>query len=1059
MLPRALISTVNHGMLPRALISTVNHGMLPLALNPNVNHELLSPRCVSTAEGKVFIISTPSMVDQYNPDTGYPRLVLMMLSTFNTSVRITTEKRVNKKRLVDETLTLDAMVSKHYSKPSLYYGPDTVDGYRWTFHLIGSMPFSLLVLMENSATSSETFTALPVAGWGKEYYVVTLETQISVVFMTNDYNTLWFTLNSVHENFALTVNTQSLRSGDSWKIFLLPFMSYAISTCGQLNTMGSVTGSSVRGERPFGIISGNCMAVTNFNTCPNGDDTEKTANSVVEMLPPLSTWGKIYILFKATGRSSPGHFIITSSSQYNTMVAFRVDHADVNDPYEVIYINPGQWAVKEGVYKWIHCAVSLQVVYIQSSSCLQENGTEGVNGAPSMMVVVPIELFHNFYICMIPAMEMKHYLMFVVQDEHAHTIRTLYSTRESPAMARVKGNHKPLNIIDHPGTWQIYEFQVNKNTTVIIYSLQTRFGCYVHGQSETSTYMHSPGYISSNINDKECVRNMASMVEGDLVDNDCDGLVDEEIRDGINNDGHINKDPYTDEDLQIIYNESNSMDDILRYHPSNMHESQIDFPQENLTASPNNSGMTVTVAPSQGNPDPAIQTNEMLTQWEEWKCTTNCSLRDMFRKRDCIPSTNGKGCTAALVEYKQATCHMKRCPDSCPPRHFGEECKKRCTFCTTDCDKFYGLCPACFPGFDFPEAGCQLVCEEYRWGINCRNSCINCLDDCNKYNGTCNRCMPFYRSPMDGCQTLIVDEWQSWECSRDCDIKQMLRERICHHSRPNCTTTEWKPGNCYVDSCPRDCPTLTWGVDCNNTCDNCETDCDKFNGSCSKCKPGYKNPKGGCHEECDRFSFGKDCKGNCKSKCDQDDCVDRKSGECPVHGKFGPWTPWYCTRNCMDPRMIRERFCNRPTPNTGGLLCTGPTQEWRDGSCYQPVDRLCPSDCPKFFWGVDCEQSCANCLDECDKFYGNCSRCKRGFKYPDRSCSKGCDRNEFGYDCKGSCAAKCGADCKERVHGYCKDPSSILVATIFGMFVAIPVVVYILKRNMLSGEKASQSED
>ncbi|KAH9495590.1 hypothetical protein Btru_014706 [Bulinus truncatus] len=358
-----------------------------------------------------------------------------------------------------------------------------------------------------------------------------------------------------------------------------------------------------------------------------------------------------------------------------------------------------------------------------------------------------------------------------------------------------------------------------------------------------------------------------------------------------------------------------------------------------------------------------------------------------------------------------------------------------------------------------PMIATEEVCEEYRWGINCRNSCINCLDDCNKYNGTCNRCMPFYRSPMDGCQTLIVDEWQSWECSRDCDIKQMLRERICHHSRPNCTTTEWKPGNCYVDSCPRDCPTLTWGVDCNNTCDNCETDCDKFNGSCSKCKPGYKNPKGGCHEECDRFSFGKYCKGNCKSKCDQDDCVDRKSGECPVHGKFGPWTPWYCTRNCMDPRMTRERFCNRPTPNTGGLLCTGPTQEWRDGSCYQPVDRLCPSDCPKFFWGVDCEQSCANCLDECDKFYGNCSRCKRGFKYPDRSCSKGCDRNEFGYDCKGSCAAKCGADCKERVHGYCKDPSSILVATIFGMFVAIPVVVYILKRNMLSGEKASQSED
>ncbi|KAH9490135.1 hypothetical protein Btru_042459 [Bulinus truncatus] len=45
-----------------------------------------------------------------------------------------------------------------------------------------------------------------------------------------------------------------------------------------------------------------------------------------------------------------------------------------------------------------------------------------------------------------------------------------------------------------------------------------------------------------------------------------------------------------------------------------------------------------------------------------------------------------------------------------------------------------------------------------------------------------------------------------------------------------------------------ECPPFKWRSDCQGDCYNCEEDCNKLNGSCVRCKPGFQNPKMSCSD-------------------------------------------------------------------------------------------------------------------------------------------------------------------------------------------------------------------
>uniref|UniRef100_A0A2C9KKX0 Uncharacterized protein n=1 Tax=Biomphalaria glabrata TaxID=6526 RepID=A0A2C9KKX0_BIOGL len=216
--------------------------------------------------------------------------------------------------------------------------------------------------------------------------------------------------------------------------------------------------------------------------------------------------------------------------------------------------------------------------------------------------------------------------------------------------------------------------------------------------------------------------------------------------------------------------------------------------------------------------------------------------------------------------------------------------------------------------------------------------------------------------------------------------------------------------------CSEDCPPYKWDLNCVRSCNNCIDDCNKMNGSCSSCTKGFKFPEAGCIEACGKFQFGENCAGDCTKKCGED-CLERKTGTCPIHGNWGLWTEWTCAE-CPDNRLLRSRKCDNPAPNEGGYPCKGTGNETKLSTCYRNII-YCYDECPYKTWSLNCSKTCPHCADDCNKRTGACSGCLSGFKQPDLGCTKECEVGEYGTNCLGNCTMKCGEDCQDRITGRC----------------------------------------
>ncbi|KAK6959190.1 hypothetical protein BgiMline_036670, partial [Biomphalaria glabrata] len=64
----------------------------------------------------------------------------------------------------------------------------------------------------------------------------------------------------------------------------------------------------------------------------------------------------------------------------------------------------------------------------------------------------------------------------------------------------VEGINPEILMFSDLGRWHVFEYKVDATYGFTVYSLKTKFGCYMHGVSVDGTYMHAAGFVSSNIN-------------------------------------------------------------------------------------------------------------------------------------------------------------------------------------------------------------------------------------------------------------------------------------------------------------------------------------------------------------------------------------------------------------------------------------------------------------------------------------------------------------------------------------------------------------------------------
>merc|ERR1712154_604299 len=202
-------------------------------------------------------------------------------------------------------------------------------------------------------------------------------------------------------------------------------------------------------------------------------------------------------------------------------------------------------------------------------------------------------------------------------------------------------------------------------------------------------------------------------------------------------------------------------------------------------------------------------------------------------------------------------------------------------------------------------------------GYDCPSQLQSDAQTCN--NGPC---------PVDG----GWGEWSSWpDCPVSCGGGTQGRSRVCDSPAP-----EFGGDDCTVDG-SSDLDTQT----CN------ENPCPIHGGwgdwtEWEECPVSCGGADQGRTRACDSPSpefGGDDCTVDGSSASETQRCNENP---CPIDGGFSDWDEWSpCTVECGGGDQTRNRRCDNPVPEFGGLECVGDFSE-----CQRCNMDPCPSQCP-----------------------------------------------------------------------------------------------------------------
>ncbi|XP_068426648.1 adhesion G protein-coupled receptor B1 isoform X6 [Clinocottus analis] len=169
------------------------------------------------------------------------------------------------------------------------------------------------------------------------------------------------------------------------------------------------------------------------------------------------------------------------------------------------------------------------------------------------------------------------------------------------------------------------------------------------------------------------------------------------------------------------------------------------------------------------------------------------------------------------------------------------------------------------------------------------------------------------------------DEWSPWSlCSSTCGRGYRSRTRSCappQFGGDPCDGPEKQTKFCNIAVCPVDGVWNEWS-------------------SWSSCSASCSNGTTQRTRECNGPSYGgSECRGEWL------ETVDCFLGECPVDGKWQPWSLWTgCTKTCGGGSQQRNRICYGPFFE--GLACPGEREEVRgcnEKRCPEPHE-ICGED-------------------------------------------------------------------------------------------------------------------
>ncbi|XP_063431053.1 uncharacterized protein LOC134713693 [Mytilus trossulus] len=478
--------------------------------------------------------------------------------------------------------------------------------------------------------STDGFVGFPTDTLGTEYVLITWseDGQFMVVGVT-DGTTITITLPTfVSTTLSVTYNGNAYTNGDSFTVVLDRYQTFH---CHQ--TDGDFTGTRIQSTHPVSVFSG-AKKVAVVDTM-----TGSSSDHLVEQIMSVDTWGKDFFTISTPDRTIGDYFRIVASEDSTTVSLAGSTHGTIN-AYEYIELN-----VDTGDYKTITSDKAVMVVMFGKTVSSQV-GDAPNGGDPQMTVIPPLPQFpsdYTFSTVETPSGDFTNYALIVI-DKSKTSDLMVDNVAASTSWTAIAGS---ANLVTatfdiSPGSHSVFSNDPAATFMAIAF-----------GNAQTNSYAYACGFRLAQIN-APC--SATQTVAGDIVDNDCDGWIDEETANGIDDDG----DGLIDEDLATAPRVDGNWADWAAWSACSVtcdsgSGSQIRT-RSCTDPAPANNGLDCTGDSSETQSCSSVIPCPIDGNWGSWgvwtDCMVSCGTGEINRTRECdnpAPQHGGDNCTTGTA--------------------------------------------------------------------------------------------------------------------------------------------------------------------------------------------------------------------------------------------------------------------------------------------------------------------------------------------------------------------------------------------------------------------------